>query len=110
MQAVINDIQTGASRQALNHVQVRGLKVPVPPVRNQAKFSEQAQILEECVELSDMARQSLDRLWATMMQRAFSGLLTARWREIHMKELLVEMAEQARALNFQVSKELEALS
>ncbi|MFY7913178.1 MAG: restriction endonuclease subunit S, partial [Rubrivivax sp.] len=110
MQTVINDIQTGASRQALNHVQVRGLRVPVPPVRIQAKFSEQAKILEECVEQSDMARESLDRLWATMMQRAFSGLLTAQWREAHMEELLVEMAEQARVLNFQVSKELEALS
>jgi type I restriction enzyme S subunit len=86
------------------------LTVPVPPVCIQAKFSEQAQILGECVEQSDMARQSLDRLWATMMQRAFSGLLTAQWREAHMEEILGEMAEQARALNFQVSKELEALS
>ena len=32
-------------------------------------------------------------------QRAFSGQLTAKWREARMKELLVEMEQQARALN-----------
>lgn len=33
------------------------------------------------------------------MRRAFSGQLTAKWRQAHMQELLAEMQEQARLLN-----------
>jgi len=57
-----------------------------------------------------MASHTLDQLWETMMQRAFSGLLTTRWREVHMRELLAEMTQQARALNLPTQRELEALS
>lgn len=41
------------------------------------------------------------------MQRAFSGQLTAKWREAHGKELLTEMEQQARLLNLPLPKELE---
>ena len=110
MQAVINGIQTGASRQALNHVQVRGMKVPVPPVRSQSDFAFKAQILEKCIEQSEIVSQKLDRLWEAVIKQAFSGQLTAKWREGNMQELLVEMAQQARALNLPAPIELEALS
>lgn len=109
MQSTIDGIQTGASRQALNHVQVRSLKVPVPPVALQTKFSRQAQLLEESLELIDTTNEQLDLLWGTMMQHAFSGELTAKWRAAHLKELLAEMEQQARLLNLPLPKELEAL-
>jgi len=32
------------------------------------------------------------------MHQAFTGDLTAKWREAHMKELLAEMKAQAKAL------------
>jgi type I restriction enzyme S subunit len=40
----------------------------------------------------------LDRLFEVVLHRAFSGDLTAKWREAHMKELLQEMEQQAGAL------------
>jgi type I restriction enzyme S subunit len=43
-----------------------------------------------------------------LLQRAFSGQLTAKWREAHIKELLAEMEQQARLLNLPLPKELEA--
>lgn len=110
MQAVINGIQTGASRQALNHVQVRGMKVPVPPVSIQTRFSNQAQMLEKCIERTDMAGQKLDQLWENMMQQAFTGRLTAQWREAHIQELMSEMVQQAHALNPPLPKDLEVPS
>jgi type I restriction enzyme S subunit len=33
-----------------------------------------------------------------MLHRAFTSDLTAKWREAHMKELLVEMEQQVKAL------------
>ena len=33
-----------------------------------------------------------------MLHRAFTGELTAKWREAHLKELLAEMEQQARLL------------
>jgi type I restriction enzyme S subunit len=110
MQSVINGIQTGASRQALNHVQVRGLKVPAPPVRIQRDFAFKAQILQQCIEHSEVVSRKLDRLWEAVIKQAFSGRLTAQWRAGHMQELLVEMTQQARALNLPMPRELEALS
>ncbi|NQT93804.1 MAG: restriction endonuclease subunit S [Lentisphaerae bacterium] len=44
------------------------------------------------------AGPKLDRLFSTLLHRAFSGDLTAKWREAHMKELLQEMAQQEREI------------
>jgi hypothetical protein len=47
---------------------------------------------------------------APLGQRAFSGQLTAKWREAHMKELLAELEQQARLLNLPLPIEREALA
>jgi type I restriction enzyme S subunit len=41
----------------------------------------------------------LERLFEVMLYRAFSGHLTAKWREAHMKEILSEMEQQAKLLS-----------
>jgi type I restriction enzyme S subunit len=46
----------------------------------------------------ETARQTIARLFAGLLGRAFEGTLTASWREAHMKELLQEMQQQAKAL------------
>ncbi len=43
-------------------------------------------------------KEQIEKLFDTLLQRAFSGELTAKWREAHMKELLAEMEEQTKAL------------
>ena len=45
------------------------------------------------------AATRLDELWILLISRAFSGQLTAKWREGHMQELLTEMSLQAKTLN-----------
>jgi len=42
----------------------------------------------------------LDKLWKALVHQAFTGDLTANWREAHMEELLEEMDHQAKELNF----------
>jgi type I restriction enzyme S subunit len=41
-----------------------------------------------------------------MLQRAFTGSLTAKWREAHMKELLAEMEQQGKSLSLTKVSEL----
>jgi type I restriction enzyme S subunit len=42
--------------------------------------------------------EKIETLFSILLHRAFSGDLTASWREAHMKELLQEMEQQARLL------------
>ena len=44
------------------------------------------------------AQVQLARLVEALVRGAFSGELTAKWREAHMKELLAEMVLQAAAI------------
>jgi len=43
--------------------------------------------------------KAIENVFQSLLQRAFTGDLTAKWREAHMKELLVEMEIQSKALN-----------
>lgn len=108
LQSTINSVQIGASRQALNHVQVRNLRIPKPPITLQSEFARQAIQIEDLLEQADSTGIKLDALWETLLQHAFSGQLSAKWREAHSKELLAEMEQQARLLNLPLPKELEA--
>jgi type I restriction enzyme S subunit len=44
------------------------------------------------------SQETIETLFQTLLHRAFTGELTAGWREAHMKELLAEMEIQARHL------------
>lgn len=75
------------------------LDIPLPPLELQRKFS---LAVSEFVAISDRessASVKLDTLWGTLLNRAFSGRITAKWREAHMNELLVEIEEQTKTLS-----------
>jgi restriction endonuclease S subunit len=74
------------------------LPVPNPPLPLQKRFGE---IYEQaCGTLDEQAKASdaLENIFQSMLHRAFTGELTAKWREAHLKELLAEMEQQARLL------------
>lgn len=98
-QSIIASVQAGASRQALNHVQVRALKVLVPPLALQNAFANNAHMAEEILERSDHATRQLEDFFNVLTQRAFSGRLTSTWRDGHTRELFAELEQQARLLN-----------
>ena len=45
------------------------------------------------------AGAQIEDIFKSLLQRAFSGQLTAEWRQAHLQELLVEMQEQVHLLN-----------
>jgi type I restriction enzyme S subunit len=73
--------------------------VPLPPLEQQHKFAEAVNDILKHIENTEKSGISIDLLFNNLLHRAFSGDLTATWREAHMKELLAEMEVQAKALN-----------
>lgn len=73
--------------------------IACPPIELQRKFSKAVVRLQEWVDQTDRSRQNLENLFMVLLHRAFTSDLTAKWREAHMKELLAEMEQQAKALN-----------
>jgi type I restriction enzyme S subunit len=70
-----------------------------PPLPLQERFAEQAAEITMLASRQAASRKTLDKLFQVLLHRAFTGELTAKWREAHMAELLREMELQAKALN-----------
>jgi type I restriction enzyme S subunit len=74
------------------------LVVPEPPLPLQERFSRQVKMFDPVLGKIDAATEKLESLFRTLLHRAFTGELTAKWREAHLKDLLAEMEQQARLL------------
>jgi type I restriction enzyme S subunit len=89
---------TQATLPILNKSRFGQQPVFLPPIERQVRFSELAQAVIKQRPAQSAARQNVENVFAAMLHRAFTGELTAKWREAHMKELLAEMEQQARLL------------
>lgn len=99
MKRVLRSTARGAIGQAnINSTELRAFAVYRPPLERQALFGKRWQAIRATLP-SRADESDLDSLFSALLQRAFSGQLTAKWREAHMKELLAEMEQQARLLN-----------
>ncbi len=76
----------------------------------QTRFSELAQTVMLQTVVLEKAAAKVDQIFSVLLDNAFSGQLTAKWREARMKELLAEMEQQARLLNLPLPGEQEALA
>lgn len=74
------------------------LQIEKPPIRMQADFANTFAKIDLLRKKAELARENIETIFSSMLHRAFSGELTARWREAHLKDLLVEMEHQARML------------
>ncbi len=72
--------------------------VPCPFVELQNAFAKAVNRMGEWVDRIDQSSRSVDGLFSVLLHRAFTGDLTAKWREAHMKELLSEMESQSKAM------------
>lgn len=88
-----------AGQPNINGREYASLEVPKPPPELQARFGEVARSVESVSLTTETVGQRLENTFALLLRRAFSGQLTAEWRQAHMQELLIEMQEQARLLN-----------
>lgn len=74
-QELINRIQSGASRQGLNHQQVRSLTLPIPPRQLQSQFERIVHKLRVSQACLDSLRGESETLFNSLVQRAFRGEL-----------------------------------
>ncbi len=95
----LNSRARGASYPAVSDQDILSLRVPVPNDENIMKKFDLC--LLDILSLNDKKATSFKKiscLFDIILCRAFSGDLTASWRQAHMKELLQEMEIQAKVL------------
>ena len=92
---------SGSSGSMLNISKDAMLKtpIPVPPFEKQMQFEQLAWSVIETMNNAATAGNDIETAWDNLLQKAFSGELTAKWRVAHMTELLAEMQQQSKALN-----------
>ncbi|MBD2611538.1 restriction endonuclease subunit S [Nostoc punctiforme FACHB-252] len=86
------------------------LPILIPSQEQLKKF--QIAVTECRVSLAGISKtkEKLEKLFDVLLRRAFSGELTAKWREVHMKELLAEMEEQAKLLKLETESNYKQLT
>jgi len=99
----------GATFKEISKEITLGFPIAVPPKSFQNKFSSMMEKFHNERLNLQRSEHHIDELCHLLTQRAFEGQLTAKWRKVHMKELLAEMEAQARLLNIPESKLMEIL-
>ncbi|MDD5198391.1 MAG: restriction endonuclease subunit S [Terrimicrobiaceae bacterium] len=82
----------------INNSDLRNCRLPLPPIELQTEWARHVAGMRKTATQAEASAKTLEKLFQVLLHRAFTGELTARWREAHMKELLVEMEQQAKAL------------
>jgi type I restriction enzyme S subunit len=96
--AYLESLGRGATFKEISKRIVETVRIPVPPMDRQQRLRAALQSLR-CERLRcRTVRRRIHDLFSLLLQRGFSGSLTASWSQAHMKELLREMEEQAKAL------------
>jgi type I restriction enzyme S subunit len=101
----IENLRSRAAQQGLNKQQIESFCLPRPTESLQDEFGNRVMELSTLRDKLTTSRNQLDGLYQTLLRRAFSGELTAGWREAHMAELLEEMEHQEKALGAMPGKE-----
>ncbi|MBW1706172.1 MAG: restriction endonuclease subunit S, partial [Deltaproteobacteria bacterium] len=91
-------VKKGATVHNIDGSRFLGLKIPRPSKTLQDEFAVHLETLLTHKEKRHAVGEQIEKLFSVLLYRAFTGDLTAQWREAHMKELLAEMEQQAKAL------------
>lgn len=102
---LLNIPSAGYSRH-LKYLKEKSFICPDEALQN--RFSDLTQTVMSQTAVFEKAAAKVEQIFSVLLDNAFSGQLTAKWREAHMKELLAEMEEQARMLDLPLPNELEA--
>ena len=97
-----------AAQKNINLELLRQLPCPMPPHDLQERFSRHVQSYYGVKRRQLEVRARLECLFSSMSTRAFTGALTATWREGVMGELTQEMEQQVRLLEAFPAQELPA--
>ncbi|MEN6509967.1 MAG: restriction endonuclease subunit S [Smithella sp.] len=99
----LNARARGASYPAVTDADICNLRV-LRPYNQDILKSFDFQVLDALALLGKRreATRRLEDLFEMILHHAFTGDLTAKWREVHMKELLHEMEQQVKSLNLRM--------
>jgi type I restriction enzyme S subunit len=100
-QSMIPSVRTTAGQSNINIEGLKKIALFLPPITLQNSFVEKIDSVKLLSTRREESKLILENLFQNLLYRAFSGDLTAKWREGHMTELLQEMEHQAKALNLQ---------
>lgn len=75
------------------------VEILVPTLFEQDKFSSALRDLKKIELCRNRTVQLVETTFSVLLHRAFTGELTATWREAHLKELLSEMEIQSKVLS-----------
>lgn len=109
IQKYLESLAPQSAQRNLNLETLRDLEIYLPPWDLQNQFTLALQRYQDIYSYIQKCDFKIDNLFQTLLHQAFSGELTAKWREAHMEELLQEMEHQAKALNLSDS-EIEQLT
>ena len=80
------------------------IRIPIPLRAALDNFTE---VFKQILIIRDYRQKNFEKIETTfryLLHRAFSGDLTAKWREAHLKKLLAEMGQQAKGLNLRIDQ------
>jgi type I restriction enzyme S subunit len=97
--ANLNQYAGRAGQPLISGSRIYPIEILVPPKEDQKKFARSIIELHRNEKYQKDTNNQIQKLFSLLLHRAFTGELTANWREAHMKELLSEMEIQARYLN-----------
>lgn len=66
---------SGATRQAFNFEQIKGFKIPLPPIEKQNKFARIVEKVEVQKQKNEEVLKQMDNLFNSLSQKAFKGEL-----------------------------------
>lgn len=93
---LLSCVKGGATVQSIETSKFKALPVLKAPKIKQDQFSSQYKTLISTQTQTSTSRQKLEDLFQLLLHRAFTGELTAKWREDHMSELVEEMEIQSK--------------
>lgn len=81
----------------INGADLRGMRIPLPSLEDQRRWSAACKSVQKLQGSAALSAAMLETLFQTLLHRAFTGELTAKWREAHLREGLQEMTRLSRA-------------
>ena len=100
-QMLLNKARRAIGMANINAKELRSLPLILPAKERQETFVKKLASVEQLRVQMKNTRQTIKRLFATLLHCAFTGDLTTQWRETHMEELVKEMEQQTKDLKLE---------
>ena len=90
----LQSLGRGATFKEISKRIVESIELPLPPMQRQRRFRSRLMNLTSIHRTRIQSARRIAALFGVLLGRAFSGSLTASWREAHMDEILQEKLQK----------------